>query len=123
MKLHLGRKLKVARVAKGLSQDELAEKIGRTRPLISHIEVTGKVSAFTLNKICRALGITPDELENSLAEKPAGFQGQSEKNLRKEIERLKEEISLLRDLADSQKEIIRGLKEKLERKKKPKSQT
>ena len=110
----LGRKLKLARVAKGLSQHELAEKIHKTRPLISHIELTGKVNPDTLDRICKVLNIRSEDMENSLKEKGLHYESASEKSQKKEIERLKEDILLLKDYISSQKEIIAGLREKIE---------
>jgi len=47
--MHLGKKIKLARVSKSLTQQELADLIHKTRPLISHIEQTGKVNPYTLH--------------------------------------------------------------------------
>ena len=55
--MNLGKKIKMARQFRGLTQDQLAEKIGKTRPLISQIEVNGKVNAYTLQKICDELDL------------------------------------------------------------------
>lgn len=60
--MHLGKKIKLARMSKGLTQAQLAEKIHKTRPLISHIEQTGKVHHDTVNAICRVLGISFESL-------------------------------------------------------------
>lgn len=57
------KKLKLARVERDLSQEELAELVGVTRQTIGMIE-TGKYNP-TLNvcrAICRALGKTLDDL-------------------------------------------------------------
>ena len=56
-------KLKAARAAKDLSQEQLAQLVGVTRQTIGMIEA-GKYNP-TLNlciAICKALGKTPDEL-------------------------------------------------------------
>ena len=60
--MHLGKKIKLARMSKGLTQAQLADKIHKTRPLISHIEQTGKVHHDTVNAICRVLGISFESL-------------------------------------------------------------
>jgi transcriptional regulator with XRE-family HTH domain len=46
--MHIGLQIKLARIAKGLTQQELAERIFRTRPLISYIEQKGEVNDKTL---------------------------------------------------------------------------
>ena len=56
-------KLKAARAAKDLSQEQLAQAVGATRQTIGMIEA-GKYNA-TLNlciAICRALGVTLNDL-------------------------------------------------------------
>lgn len=63
--MHLGLRIKVERVAKGMTQQQLADKINKTRPLISHIEQTGKVNHYTLLSICNALNVNIEELDSS----------------------------------------------------------
>lgn len=56
-------KIKIARIEKNLTQEELADKVGVTRQTIGMIE-SGKYNP-TLNlciDICRALGKTLDQL-------------------------------------------------------------
>ncbi|HWY10316.1 MAG TPA: helix-turn-helix transcriptional regulator [Bacteroidia bacterium] len=107
--MHIGTKIKIARITKGLTQEELASKINKTRPLVSHIEQTGKANIYTLKKICSVLSIDIDELHEA-NEPKIGYN-------KDEIKRLKDEILLLRELVNSQKEIITELKEKYKRKK------
>lgn len=64
----LGRNVKVARVEKGWTQEELAFALGETgnptdRAYISRVE-TGQhnPSATTVIRLARALGVTPSEL-------------------------------------------------------------
>jgi transcriptional regulator with XRE-family HTH domain len=109
--MHIGVKIKIARITKNLTQEELAYKINKTRPLVSHIEQTGKANIYTLKKICSVLGLDIDELQNEVNEPKAAYS-------KDEIKRLKEEISLLKELVSSQKEVIAELKQKLQRKKK-----
>lgn len=56
-------KLKIARIAAGLSQDDLGKRIGYTRVTISNIE-TGKSipSGQTMLKIAKAIGIPVEEI-------------------------------------------------------------
>jgi transcriptional regulator with XRE-family HTH domain len=119
--MHLGLKIKVARTAKGLTQQDLADKINKTRPLISHIEQTGKVNFHTLSRICKALQIDMSNLENMVNEKgmPYIFGKDGDISLYKEeIKRMSEEIELMKELISSQKEVIVSLRDKLARRKK-----
>lgn len=113
--MHTGVKIKIARITKGYTQEQLAEKINKTRPLVSHIEQTGKVNAYTLKKICEVLDIRPEDLDNEVYEPHAHYQTD---NAASEIKRLKEEIAILKDLVSMQKEVIMELKEKRQPKKK-----
>jgi len=92
----------------------LAELIGKTRPLISSIEQTGKGSIHTLRKICEVLDIEMDMLENDAHEPESYYKsGSKAKQLENEIDQLKKDNDLLRDLVQSQKDLIGELKEKL----------
>lgn len=104
----------MARMAAGLNQDELAEKINKSRPLVSHIEQTGKVNYHTLKKICKVLDIDITLLESGMYEPGA----KNEENYKSEVKRLEEEIVLLKDLVQSQKEVIAELRQKLKGRKK-----
>src|SRR6478735_2031655 len=110
--MHLGLKVKVARMSKGLSQQDLADKINKTRALVSHIEQTGKVNSYTLNKICKVLGTDPAQLENIVNDPGNHYvKGKDKESLyEKEIEILKGEIKFLKELLQTQKEIINSLK-------------
>lgn len=108
--MHIGVKIKIARITKGYTQEQLADKINKTRPLISHIEQTGKVNAYTLKKICQVLEVNQAELENEIFEPATHYI--RENSAAAEISRLKEEIATLKDLVSMQKEVIRELREK-----------
>jgi transcriptional regulator with XRE-family HTH domain len=117
--MHLGLKIKVARTAKGLTQQDLADKINKTRPLISHIEQTGKVNSYTLNKICKALQVDITILESMVNERGITYFSGKEgdpAHYKEEIRRMNEEIKLLKELISSQKEIIISLREKINHK-------
>ncbi len=119
--MHLGFKIKVARIAKGFTQQDLADKIHKTRPLVSHIEQTGKVNSYTLTKICKALQIDMTALENMVNEKGVPYMGGKEGDPafhKEEVKRLNDEINLLKELISSQKEVIVSLREKITRRKK-----
>ncbi len=111
--MHLGKKIKLARITKGYTQQELADLIGKTRPLISLIEQKGTVNTYTLQDIEKALGVElgdshgkaneplPDPLEN----------GKSISSLKLENEKLLAEIAGLKVLMESQKEVIESQRE------------
>ncbi len=113
---NIGLKIKIARIAKQLTQEELADKINKTRPLISHIEQTGKVNHHTLTKICQVLDVSIEEIESEVSEPSGVYRSNSLQSLKNEIARLNEEVQLYKDLVTSQKEIILELRSKLKRK-------
>jgi transcriptional regulator with XRE-family HTH domain len=112
--MHIGLKIKMVRIAKGISQQELADLINRTRPLISHIEQTGQVNEKTLDTICKSLKISGNDLDGFVNEPKNSYKSykQSNTTVFDEIDLLKEEIKILKDLVQSQKEIIEMLKSK-----------
>jgi transcriptional regulator with XRE-family HTH domain len=113
--MHLGLRIKLARISKGLKQEELAEKINRTRPLISNIEQTGKANHYTLKKICEVLDLDINELESSVVAEPTklndGFQQQQLFNLTNKIKDIEEDNHNLRSLVSAQSELIKKQKE------------
>lgn len=55
--VELGARLRLAREAEGMTQDELASRIGRTRANVSNVELGYSCpSAHGLRDICQALG-------------------------------------------------------------------
>jgi len=110
--MHIGLKIKMVRISKGLSQQELGEMINKTRPLISHIEQTGKVNDRTLDMICKALKISVNEIEHFVNEPQGKYKNyrQSGSVVFEEIDKLKEENRILKELIQSQKEIIEMLR-------------
>jgi transcriptional regulator with XRE-family HTH domain len=121
--MHLGKKIKIARITKGYTQQELADKIGKTRPLISAIEQTGRANNYTLKAICQALGLDVDDLENDTVSDPLStYRSKKDKaevdRLNAEIDKLRNEQEILKDLVGSQKEVIKMLKTQLEKRKK-----
>lgn len=113
--MHIGKKIKLSRVAKGWTQQDLADKIHKARPLISHIEKTGDVNSETLRKIFDALNISDNSDSDTVLEMSGvytkGKPGSIE-YYRQEIDRLKQEISLLLQLLDTQKDIIARLRKR-----------
>lgn len=117
--MHIGVKIKMMRISRGYNQEELAHLINKTRPLVSHIEQTGKVNKDTLNDICKALDTNREQLENI-----SDFKGsystikQREEQLMLEISQLKEKVRLLDELVRSQKDMIEVLRNKIKPSKK-----
>lgn len=59
----IGERIKSARLEKGLTQEQLAEKSGYTANHISHVEVgSTKLSLASLVSIANVLEVTPDRL-------------------------------------------------------------
>lgn len=113
--MHIGKKIKLARVAKGWTQEDLANKILKARPLISHIEKSGEVNTETLRKIFQVLEISDSSSESGLLERSGVFtKGQpgSIEYYREEIVRLKQEIDILLQLMEAQKDVISTLRRK-----------
>lgn len=114
--MHAGKKIKMLRALKGLTQDELAAKINKTRALVSHIEQTGKINTYTLNAILKALDLKPEELEKfdgKDALKPYRFQeGDEVKLLKERLESYQKENKALKELIQSQKKLIAVLEKK-----------
>lgn len=106
---HIGQKIKRLRAFKGMTQEDLAIKVGKTRSLISYIERTGNINKQTLNEIILILESNPEEFEL----KSVDFFS-SNKEVKKEmtditknayeilIKELKEEISYLKKIIDDQ---------------------
>ena len=112
--MNIGKKIKVLRAEKGVSQQQLADLINKTRALISHIEVTSKVNFYTLNEIAKVLEVpvtyfTDDNSpRNQVNETEVKYS-----NLTDKVEKLVRENELLNEIVENQKEIIQQLKEKL----------
>lgn len=115
--MHIGLQIKLARVAKGLTQKELAKRIFKTRPLISHIEQKGDVNEKTLDDIRKVLNMTTpihtvqeiaqNATKPSIQQKPAQ---QEVEFLLSEIAWLKSENEVMRQFIETQKLLILRLK-------------
>ncbi len=112
--MEIGKKIKVLRAEKSISQQELADLINKTRALISHIEVTSKVNFYTLTEIANVLGVsvayfTEDNLnKNTTNEDQSNYSSLAER-----ITKVERENELLNEIIENQKEIISQLKDKL----------
>jgi len=60
---HLGKKIKKVRAFNGMTQEELALAINKTRSMVSHIERTGEVNHHTLKEIAAVLKLPIEQLE------------------------------------------------------------
>ena len=117
--MHYGEKIKLLRHLNGMNQEDIAEKIGRTRALISHIEQTGKVHHETLLQIIRLFNISEEEFRDFKGEdiKIGKSKDQIKTDLemaelQDELKSLRKENGILKQLVESQKEIINLLKDK-----------
>lgn len=117
--MHIGKKIRMVRQLRGLTQEGLARKINKTRALLSHIEQTGKINYYTLQSVSKALGLTAGELENFRAEiantqdvKDDHYGRKGMETLRRRMQLLEKENKILKQLVQSQKELIAELKKK-----------
>ena len=102
--MELGEKVKARRIALGLSQEELAKKIGlSTRFSISKIECGRPIKQDTVVKLADALNVSPsylmgwaDEEGNEIIDDP--------------YDRLKRELGITNFTEDEKKEIINYIK-------------
>jgi len=117
--MHTGKKIKLLRNLKGISQEQLAEKIGRTRALVSHIEQTGKANYDTLLLILNYFHLTLQDFNdfeqsqfkiNKIKEYKSTEQ--SIIQLQEKLENYQKENEILKELIESQKEMIGMLKRK-----------
>ncbi|MFN7312455.1 MAG: helix-turn-helix domain-containing protein [Bacteroidota bacterium] len=111
--MHLGLHIKMARMSKGLTQEDLAEKINKTRPLISSIEQTGKVNYYTLAKICEILEVDANDLISMAEDKKLTYKNKQQTPQTEHIKQLEKQIEQLQFIIQSQQELIGALKEKL----------
>ncbi|MFN8239078.1 MAG: helix-turn-helix transcriptional regulator [Chitinophagales bacterium] len=108
---HLGNKIKKIRAFNGMTQEELASAINKTRSMVSHIERTGEVNYHTLKEISKVLQLPLDQLQDmhsrelvSLNESPietTAYASQQEL-----IHQLKEEISFLKGTIQNQWKLL-----------------
>jgi transcriptional regulator with XRE-family HTH domain len=61
--MHIGKAIKNLRQLAELTQQGLADSIGKTKGLICQIEKTGKINYYTLIKIAKTLKTTPEKIE------------------------------------------------------------
>jgi transcriptional regulator with XRE-family HTH domain len=120
--MHIGEKIKMARRIRSLTQDELGNKINKTRAAVSFIEQTGKVNHFTLKAILKVLNISEEDLNNIKQKSQLMLEpGSVNESLKAENEALRLKINALNKQLETQNEHIKSLQKLvsvLERKKK-----
>jgi len=62
---HLGTRIKKLRAINGMTQEELATAINKTRSMVSHIERTGEANYYTLKEIAQVLKVSVAKLEEN----------------------------------------------------------
>ena len=117
--MHIGQKIRLLRVSQHMTQQQLAEKIHKERPLVSHIERTGKIHHQTFIDICKALKVSSEQLEFA-SDEPFGSYGRDSGNeiqaLKAEIDRLKSELKLKDEILQATKAHLKELTGKRKRK-------
>lgn len=122
--MHIGKKIKLLRTIKNLTQEDLAEKINKTRALVSHIEQTGKVNHYTHTLILKALNISFADFEDFNDKEILksniipSISAEEVSALKNKMEHYQKENFLLKELIDSQKKIIEVLENKKKGRKK-----
>jgi transcriptional regulator with XRE-family HTH domain len=61
---HLGRKISRLRELRGMKQETLAEQLGISQQAVSKIEQSEHVEEHTLERIAKALSVTPGAIKN-----------------------------------------------------------
>jgi len=110
---HIGHKIRLARLSKGLTQEKLAEQIGKTRPAVTQIEKTGQLPYSTLTAIAKALNMGIEELQR-VSETIILHPNQPTSD-NWEVAKMSRELYLLNELAENQRERIKLLEKELER--------
>ncbi len=114
---HLGKKIKKIRAFNGMTQEELALAINKTRSMVSHIERTGEANYYTLKEIAKALNLPLDKLQDNenVNELILSQSSPSQKNIINDtelIQQLKQEIKFLKETIVQQQKLIFQLSKK-----------
>jgi len=109
-KEHLGQKIKRLRAFRGMTQEDLAHAIGKTRSLISFFERTGNINQYSLLEICSILKTTPEELDGTMqvddGKSPSYATSAKNPEL---LEQLKEENKFLKETINNQWQLLREI--------------
>ncbi len=114
--MHIGKAIKNLRQLAELTQQSLADSIGKTKGLICQIEKTGKINYYTLAKIAKTLKTTPEKIEQyeqSLAISVKKTDNTPTQNKLPELEYLKMENQYLKEQVKLLKKNILLLEQKL----------
>lgn len=114
---HLGKKIKRLRSFRGMTQEDLAQSLGKTRSLVSFFERTGNVNKYTLQEIAAILSTTVEDLEtgtisnhNQIDDQPKDKPYKHETdNSQQLINQLQAEIIFLKETITHQWELLKGL--------------
>ena len=112
---HLGQKIKRLRAFKGMTQEDLAAALGKTRSLVSYFERTGNINSYTLQEITLILGSNPEELEllengeNHNGHPDQKSNGSNNGALQKLVDQQKAEILFLRETINYQRQLLNEL--------------
>jgi transcriptional regulator with XRE-family HTH domain len=103
---HLGKTIKRLRSFRGMTQEDLAKSLGKTRSLVSFFERTGNVNKYTLQEIATILSTTVEKLETGYIDSEY-FSNIDTVDIIKDQYR----VSKYQQLIDQQQEEINFLKE------------
>lgn len=107
--MHIGNNIKKIRQLKGYSQQGIADKICKTRALVSFIETTGNVNQHTLTLFAKVFKMSVEDIE--LFE-TNHISNSTLQRMEKENRDLKKENEMLKELVDSQRKIIELMSKK-----------
>jgi len=109
-KTHLGQKIKRLRAFRGMTQEDLAHALGKTRSLISFLERTGNINKYTLQEVCSILKTTPEELEaESIFDGGKSPSNEATVKNPELLEQLKEENKFLKETISNQWQLLKEL--------------
>jgi transcriptional regulator with XRE-family HTH domain len=105
---HVGKKIKRIRTINGMTQEEMAKAINKTRSMVSHIERTGEVNYHTLEEIAKVLKFSVDKIHEYDTKQPLIFNeiGEQKGSEQELIIQLKEEIAFLKNTIHHQWKIL-----------------
>ena len=114
---HLGKKIKKVRAFNGMTQEDLALAINKTRSMVSHIERTGEANYHTLKEIAKVLNLPLEKLQDNedANELILNKISTSQKNTITDqdlIQQLKQEIKFLKETIVQQRKLILELAKK-----------
>lgn len=67
--IHLGKRIAAIRDGIGLSQGQLAQKLGVSQQMISRWEGSSNLEPETLNRFAEGLGVTPEYIKNYIPQR------------------------------------------------------